>query len=217
MFLAADQQLLAVQQPPQGSFHHAATWYATTFAGEPHQWASVKTSSCWAVSLHARLNCRSYRPIAVFFVYLHIGTLDDENLNRHLEQLHLRDDCPRNDHTQQAAVARDQERLLSALFATIGCGSARIFPLNPAIAQSTGRCLSSLIRHPEFVAFLDQGHPDLVKDALAALLLGGASGGPRSRRRSVQGAFSAGSWSEVGRSCRRLLTVNRSGNDRHGS
>jgi hypothetical protein len=217
MFLVANQQLLTVQQPPQGSFHHSATWLTTTFAGDPHQWASVKTHGCWAVSLHARLNCRTYSPVAVFLVYLHIGTLDDESLDRHLEQLHLRDERPGKDHTQQAAVAHDQERLLSTLFATIGCGIARVFPLKPSIARSTGRCLSSLIRHPEFVAFLDQGQPDLVKDALASLLLGGASGGPSSRRRSFQGAFSADSWSEVGRSCRRLLTVNRSGNDRHGS
>ena len=172
MFVIADQQRSALRQPIQASFHYSATWFATIWPPRPPAiYFNGPDVRHITVAIRYIVPSRIVVPTVqakILLVLVHIGTLDDDGRDCRFEQIHIRDVGPGDNHPQRSTVAFDQERLLGAVLAAIKWVLAHIFPPEPGFAQSTVRRLPAPVHRPEFVAFLDQGRPDLLKDAVAA-------------------------------------------------
>jgi hypothetical protein len=177
MFVVADQQLVALRQLSQGSFHYPATWFVTTWpALLPTILPNGPDLGHMAVAL-----CHLVRDRIVE------GTVQSQFSSGTVTSGRLM--------TKASIVASSsfisRTRILAIItrnklpsrtingdcvvpFLPRSVGGLPVF--SPSNQASSGRPSDACHRqftNPEFVALIDQGPADLLKDAVAALLMGG--------------------------------------------
>ena len=203
MFVVADQQLLALRKPSQGSFHYPVTWLVTT----------------WQALLPTILtNGPDEGHTAVVLCHL----VPDRIVEGTVQSQFSSCTVTSGRLTTKASIVASSSfisktRILAIIilnklpspttkgdcvvpFLPRSVGGLPVFlPSNQASPGRPSDACHRQFTNPEFDAFIDQGPADLLKDAVAALLMGGKRGGPGCRRQSVWEACSIGTWSEVGR------------------
>src|SRR5271166_4580209 len=182
MLVVTDQDRPALRQPCQRPLHHPAPCLATP--GKPLLPAVLTDRPDVADVPLVQAQ--------VLLDLLGVGPLDDDRLDRRLQQL-LIDDVRSGDHyPERATVAVGQHTLLGPRLASVGGVFPHLFPPRTGPCPASRR-LPAISSGPPRVRRTPGPVPPRSSRRLRSCTSAGTSGAPSYRRRSVWGVCSTGS------------------------